>query len=152
QFQAFHNDYPEVSVAGDLEQLRSAIKARRDDDLARRAHQAYDELLSAESRAADLATLVDQADRFLHDYVATPHESDVRTRRDAYLSRMDERLIEVSRAYSTKNPLNFQTRREHYQRYLDKYPTGAAAKEAEAALQAIDRDWDKHDFRSVRDH
>src|SRR5262249_7888692 len=96
--------------------------------------------------------LVDQADRFLRDYAGTPPESDVRHRREAYLGRMDESVIESARAYSAKNPLNFQTRREHYQRYLDKHPTGAAAPEATAALDNIDREWDKHDFRAVRDH
>jgi hypothetical protein len=152
QFQVFHSDYPEVNVAGDLEQLRTTIKARRDDELARQAQSAYDELLSAESRMTDLTLLIEQADQFLHRYAGTPLESEVRRRRDALLGRMDERVIEVARAYSAKNQLNFQTRREHYHRYLDKYPRGAAAKEAAAALVAIDREWDKHDFRTVRDH
>src|SRR5262249_15552384 len=72
--------------------------------------------------------------------------------RDAYFSRMDEHGIEIARDYSARNPLNFQTRREHYQRYLDKHPTGAAVKEARSALKAIEAEWDRHDFRSVRDH
>ena len=33
-----------------------------------------------------------------------------------------------------------------------KLPQGAAVTEANAALQAIDLEWDKHDFRPVRDH
>jgi hypothetical protein len=152
RFQQFHADFPEIDVAGDVEQVRNAIKARRDEELARRAQSGYDELLSAESRSKEILALVEQADRFLHDYAGTPHESDVRRRRDALLARMDEGVIEVARAYSAKNPLNFQTRREHYQRYLDRYPTGAAAQEATAALKAIDVEWDKHDFRALRDH
>jgi hypothetical protein len=48
--------------------------------------------------------------------------------------------------------LNFHTRRERYQHYLERHPEGAFAKEARDALAAIDADWDKHDFRQVRDH
>src|SRR5262249_26929872 len=152
QFQSFHASFQEADVEGDLQELRSAIKARRDYDVAGPAHGACDELVTAESRAADMAALVEQADGFLRDYAGSPHERDVRVRREAYLGRLDERVIEVARAYSAKNPLNFQTRREHYQRYLDKYPTGAAAVEATTALQAMERQWDKHDFRAVRAH
>jgi hypothetical protein len=65
---------------------------------------------------------------------------------------LDERVIEIARAYSAKNPFNFQTRHEHYQRYLDKYPNGTHSSEALAAIQAIQSEWDKHDFRAVRDH
>src|SRR5262249_32257908 len=39
------------------------------------------------------------------------------------------------------------------QRYLDKHPIGGAfTEEATTALRTIDSEWDKHDFRSVRDH
>jgi hypothetical protein len=48
--------------------------------------------------------------------------------------------------------LNFQTRRERYQQYLECHPDGAFAKEANEALKLIASDWDKHDFRAVRDH
>jgi hypothetical protein len=152
QYLAFHDEYPEAYVAGELEGVRSTIAARRGEDLSRRAQRAYDDLLGVESRTSDLPALAEQADRFLNEFAGAPQESDVRRRRDGYLGRMDERVIEVARAYSAKNPLNFQTRREHYQRYLDKYPTGAAAEEATTALRAISREWDKHDFRTVRDH
>jgi hypothetical protein len=151
-FQNFHSAYPESSVAGDLQQLRAVLKTRRDEEVARRAQVSYDELVSAEGRLNDAVELIDRADRFLHRFAGTPQESDVRSRRAAYLDRVSEHSIEVARNYSAKNPLNFQTQREHYQHYLDKFPSGTAAKEAATALAAIDRDWDKHDFRAVRDH
>jgi hypothetical protein len=152
RFQDFHADYPEVSLDGDMQTLRSALKARHDDEMARRADRAFDELLAGEQQTAELLALVEQADRFLSRYAGTPHEAEVRRKRDAYLARLDERVIEVARVYSAKNPLNFQTRREHYQRYLDRYPSGAAAAEARTALKTIESEWDKHDFRAVRDH
>ncbi len=48
--------------------------------------------------------------------------------------------------------MNFQSRKDHYQEYLDRYPRGAFASEAEQARQTIDREWDRHAFRKVRDH
>ena len=58
----------------------------------------------------------------------------------------------AARNYSARQPLNFQTRREAYQRYLDRHPGGASAAEARTAVVTIDADWDRHDFRAVRDH
>src|SRR5262249_12923664 len=118
---------------------------------AARAQGAFDELVASEQQASDLLPLVVQADRFLRDYTGTPHESEVRRRRDAYLGRLDDRDIEFARNYSARQPLNFQTRRESYQRYLDKHPDGAFADEARTALRLIEEEWDKHDFRAVRD-
>ncbi len=152
EFVGFRADYPEADVAADLHYLRDTVKARRDEQVARKAHQGYDELVSAEQHTSDLPVLLAQADRWLRLYPGEPQESDVRRRRDAYLARLDDRDLESARSYSAREPLNFQTRREQYQRYLDRHPDGAARKDAEAALQAIEADWDKHDFRAVRDH
>src|SRR6202022_966942 len=63
-----------------------------------------------------------------------------------------DRDLEAARSYSARQPLNFQTRRELYQHYLDRHPGGSLRKEAEVALQRIDVEWDKQDFRAVRDH
>jgi hypothetical protein len=151
QFQDFRADYPEADVAGDLQQLRQLVKERRDRQVARKAQHAFDELVANEQSGAVLANLVAQADQLLSDYPEAGLEGKVRQRRDAYLRRIEERDIEAARNYSARQPLNFQTRREHYQRYRDRHPSGVFASEAEAALQAIAADWDKHDFRAVRD-
>lgn len=153
QLQEFRAAYPDLSVEGDLAHLRTALKVRRDERVNRRAQRVYDELVRAEQRKTDLEALVIQADQYLRDYLGSPHETDVRRRRAAYLLRLDEHDIQTARDYSTRQPFNFQTRRELYQRYLDKYPSGGAfTKEAEAALRAVAADWDRHDFRTVRDH
>src|SRR5262249_59190650 len=117
---------------------------------AARAQRAFDELIAGEQQATDLLPLVVQADRFLRDYTGTPHESEVRRRRDAYLGRLDDRDIEFARNYSARQPLHFQTPRQAYQRYLDKHPDGTFADEARQALQTIEVEWDRHDFRTVR--
>jgi GTPase SAR1 family protein len=153
QFQGFRADYPENDVAGELQQLRAAIKVRRDEQIAHRAQAAYDDLVTAEhSNGSDLLALITQADRFLNRYPGAAYEAEVRKRRDGYVNRLESGDIEIARSYSARQPLNFQTRREHYQRYLDKHSSGVFTNEAAAALRAIEADWDRHDFRSVRDH
>jgi hypothetical protein len=151
-FQEFRLDYPEVDVAGDLEQLRATMKSRRDEQLARRAQQAYDELRGGEQRAADLPARIAQAERFLREFAGTPHEADVRRRLGAYLARHEERDLEAAHAYSRGYPFNFQTRILHYQRYLDRHPGGAHAKAAQQAIKTIEAEWDRYDFSLVRDH
>jgi hypothetical protein len=151
QFQAFHADYPEQDLDADWQQFRSALKSRRDAERERRADSSFADLERTE-RQADLPRLVEQADRFLRDYTGTGHESEVRRRRQAWLLRLDERDVDEARSYSAAQPLNFQSRRERYQRYLERHPEGAFAKEAREAIDAIDADWDKYDFRKVRDH
>jgi hypothetical protein len=138
-------------VNRDWRRFRDGLKARRDAERERRARTAYEEFERNEQQA-ELASLVEQANRFLRDYAGTSYESDVRRRRAAYLHRLDERDIEAARTYSARQPLNFHTRREHYQHYLERHPEGAFAAEAREALTAIETDWDKHDFRAARDH
>jgi hypothetical protein len=151
QFQSFHANYPDYDVDGAKQQFRTALKERRDAERERRVRAAFEELERNEPRA-DLPALVLQADRFLRDHAGTAREGDVRRRRTAYLRRIDERDVEAARAYSAREPLNFHTRREKYQQYLDRHPEGAFVGEAADALKAIDAEWDKHDFRAVRDH
>jgi hypothetical protein len=99
----------------------------------------------------DLSAQIERADRFLRDFAGTVLESEVQRLRAAYLLRLDERDMESVRAYSAAHPLNFPTRRKRYQHYLELHPDGAFVAEANAALRTIDADWDKHDFRAVRD-
>jgi hypothetical protein len=149
--QSFHRDFPEHDVDSEWQAFRTTLKARRDAERERRAELAFAALERA-GQSGDLSARIERADRFLRDFADTRHEADVRRRRGAFLLRLDERGIEVARAYSAKQPLNFQTRRERYQSYLERHPDGAFAKEANAALKSIHADWDKHDFRAVRDH
>jgi hypothetical protein len=153
RFQDFRVAFPEVNIDADLQQLRSAIKARHDEQVNQRARRALDELKRAAQRSDDLPALVKLADTFLAEYPGSALEEEARRCRTTFVHRLDEQDIQAARAYSARNPLNFQTRREHYQRYLDKHPAGGAfTKEADEALRLIAVDWDKHDFRAVRDH
>jgi hypothetical protein len=117
----------------------------------RLADSAFRELQRLRDEEA-LSDRIERADCFLNDFAGTAYEAEVRHLRDACLLRLDERDIEPARAYSAAHPLDFQTRREQYQSYLERHPDGAFAAEANAALPNIEADWDKHDFRAVRDH
>lgn len=151
-FQEFKATYPELNVAGDLDILRAAVKARRDQEQTQRAQRAYDDLARAGQRSADLSGLVVLTDRFLRDHPGSPLDADVRKLRGAALLRLDEQDIQAARDYSARQPLNFQTRRELYQRYLDRHPGGSTfSDEAKTALRTIDDAWDRHDFRRLRD-
>jgi GTPase SAR1 family protein len=153
QFQEFRVLHPEANVEGDLEQLRTAIKVRRDEQFNQRAYQALDELRRAAERSDDLAALIKRADGFLAEFAESKFAEEARQHRASFARRLDERDIQVARDYSAKQPLNFQMRREHYQRYLEKHPVGGAfSQEAETAIRTIVSDWDKHDFRALRDH
>jgi GTPase SAR1 family protein len=149
--QAFHRDFPEHTIDGEWQEFRNTLKRRADAERERHADAAFAEL-DGTSVQDDLAARIEHADRFLRDFEGTAHASEVRRRRAAYLLRLDEHDMDTARAYSAAHPLNFQTRREHYQRYLERHPDGAFAAEANTALKNIDGDWDKHDFRAVRDH
>jgi hypothetical protein len=151
QFQALRLEFPEADLSADLSHLRDGVKDRREAQIARRATRAHDELVSAESRSVDLPTLVARADAFLGEFPGSLPESDVRRLRDAALARVDDRDLEAARAYSARQPFNFQTRRELYQNYLDRHPDGRLRSEADAALRTIAVEWDRHDFRLVRD-
>jgi hypothetical protein len=143
------------SVRAEAERVRELtqrVAEHEKEARARKAQAAHDELHSALARGTALPLLVEQADAFLRDFAGTPREAEVRRLRAAYLQRIDERDFEIARTFSAQHPFEFATRRDYFQAYLDRHPAGAFAAEAESALRAVDADWDKHDFRRVRDH
>jgi hypothetical protein len=152
QFHAFHAAFAEAELPDEMASLHDRVEVRRERQIAERARRAYDELRAADGQMPDLPALIESADRFLRDYPTSDLAEEVRRRRDACLARLEDRDLEQARAYSARQPLNFQTRRELYQRYLDRHPDGTLRKEAEEALRVIEADWDKNDFRAVRDH
>jgi hypothetical protein len=151
QFRDFRAAFPEQDIDSDLAQFRTSLEVRRNAERERKAREAFAELQRLEQQG-NLIALIDQVDRFLRDHRDTGPAVEAARRREGYVRRLEERLIDEARAYSAANPLNFQSRLEHYQRYLDRHPSGAFEREAREALAAINADWDRHDFRKVRDH
>ncbi len=150
-YRSLREDFPGRESDDALERLSAIARQRRDAAREREARNALADLEHAEGQA-DLAGLVARADRFLREHGDTPAAAEVRKRRAAYLRRLDEHDIETARDYSAREPLNFHTRRERYQEYLDRHPTGAFAAEAADAVRATAAEWDRHDYRAVRDH
>jgi hypothetical protein len=151
QFQAFRTEFPDADVSGDVQQLRAKMKTRRDAARERLAEIAFADL-QRDEKDGDLPALVRDADDFLRDYPDSVRAEVVRRHRETYLRQIDQRDMEAARAYSAKQPLNFPTRREQYQRYLQRHPDGAFADEARTQIRNVEADWDKHDFRAVADH
>jgi hypothetical protein len=152
QFAAFRQEYADADAA-DWQALQELVDRRRAELRARRAKQDYEAILAAEHRAVDPQVLLSLADRFIAEHAGSAQEEPVRYRRADYRARIDVRDIEDARGYSRQHPLHFQTRRERFQRYLERHPAnGCFVKEAEQALVAINGEWDRHDFRAIRDH
>lgn len=152
QFVAFRQEYPDAD-RGDWQALQEIVDRRRAELRARRARQDYEAILAAEHRAMDPQALLALADRFIAEHAGSAQEEPVRYRRADYRARVDVRDIEDARAYSRQHPLHFQTRLERFQRYLERHPAnGCFVKEAEQALVAINGEWDRYDFRAIRDH
>lgn len=150
-FQKFREDFPERNIDDTLQEFRATLKARRDAELERKAVVAHDELVREEAQS-DLPAQIARAEKFLAAHGESKLAPDVNQRLAGYQRRVEEQTINLARTYSTQNPLNFFTRQEKYQTYLQRYPRGAFAGEARNLLDAIALEWDKHDFRKVRDH
>jgi hypothetical protein len=162
ELQRFHADFPEHDIGAEWRQFRARVKVRAEaiaasraraarEQRERKADFAFRELERAEGHAS-LAALIEQAGRFLHEHPGTSKAAEVRRRRAGYLRRLDEHDYETARDYSARHPLNFYTRRQRYQHYLDRHPWGAYVSQARTALERIAADWDRSDFRAVRDH
>lgn len=149
-FQEFRAAFGEIENS-ELLALRDRVKARRDAVLNRKAQKAVDQLCRLEREGTELSLLVAHAEQIINDYGDSSLTDSVREKRTAYLIRIEEKDIEAARGYSTRQPFSFQTRKEHYQHYLDRHPAGQFAAEARQALTTIDSDWDKHDFSQIRD-
>jgi hypothetical protein len=150
-YRNLQDDFADQAPDDAQKSLREAIRARRDAARERAARGALADLEYAETQA-DLSALIAQADRFLREHGDTKLAEQVRRRRQKYVQRLDERDIEAARDYSAREPLSFHTRRERYRQYLERHPEGAFVTEAKAAIDSIALDWDRHDYRSVRDH
>jgi hypothetical protein len=85
-----------------------------------------------------------------HPEAVEPDEA--RRLREALALLGEARDIEAARRYSLEHPLDFPTRSERYQAYLNQYPHGRFVGEVMAAVKRCADDWNKHDFRAVRDH
>lgn len=150
ELQRFRRVFPDQNGNEDWRSFRDALKQRRDAEREQHAENAFRELQQLSDKD-DLSARIEQADHFLRDFAGTVHESEVGRIHAACLLRLDERDVEPARVYSAAHPLNFLQRRERYQRYLERHPDGAFVAEAKTALRNIDTEWDKHDFRAVRD-
>jgi hypothetical protein len=159
---ALHASHPELADESEFQSLRDQVKSRADtrqaqlqrEERQRRENKAEGALRELErlARSGPLDGQLERVDRFLREHEGTEAARVGAKLRLATLRSLDDRDFEIAREYSSLNPLNFLTRRRHYQQYLERHPEGARAGQARVAVQSITEEWDKHDFRAVRDH
>jgi GTPase SAR1 family protein len=149
-FQEVRQQFPDYNLSAEEEQLRARLKTRVDGERQRQARLAFEELEQAEGKK-ELPQLIALANQILANYRDTPYAQEAELRRTAYLEQLDEQDWASARDYSVRNPENYYTRQEHYRQYLAHHPTGKYADQARQALVDIDDEWDRHDFRLVRD-
>lgn len=118
----------------------------------RSAQAGLDSLLAAEQTLNDPGELARVAEGLLQTHASSSRAPELRRRRDGYYRRAEEREMELARAVTASDPLDFPARLRPYQQYLDHHPLGNFVSEARQAMEMIAQDWDKHDFRRIRDH
>jgi hypothetical protein len=150
-FRRLQADNPEFSLGQALGEWQDRLRRRAEAESARQADEAFRDLERLETKA-DLPDLVARADQFLKEHGDSARAEEVTRRRQSYLQRIDERDYQAAVAYSGEHPDNYHTRRERFRQYLERHPSGAWVRQSEEAIGAIETDWDKHDFRLVRDH
>ncbi len=118
----------------------------------RSAQAGLDSLLAAEQTLTDPAEFARLAKGLVQKHGSSSLARSCRRRRDGYYRRAEEREMELARAVAASDPFDFPARLRPYQQYLDHHPLGCFVSEARQALETIEQEWDKHDFRLVRDH
>jgi hypothetical protein len=161
EFLRFREEFPghdldelDLSLRERLKQASDARRAEREarekQERDRRGRAALHELERAEI-STELAGLIDLAGRLAKEHPEASSEPELLRKRVGYLRRLDERDFEEARDYSRRHPTNFHTRRQKYQSYLDRHPDGAFVTAAREALRQAAAEWDRHDFRAIRD-
>jgi hypothetical protein len=161
EFLRFRDQFPEYDPDEDGAVLRQRIKTasdrrREERERAERGERerlallAVRQLELAEGKN-NLAALMELAGRLAREHARTNGEAELLRRLRVYRDRLDERDFETARDYSRRNPRNYYTRRQRYREYLDRHPSGNSAAAARRALAAIAREWDRNDYRLVRE-
>jgi hypothetical protein len=151
RLQRVRDDFPEHKIDDELVAYSATVKSRLLEQRERLAEEAYQRLLQRESQD-DNQTRVRSAEQFLTEHANTSHVPAIRHRLEGYLRAEEERAMLAVRRYSAENPFHFYSRQEQYRAYLQRFPTGQYASEARSAVAAIETDWDRYDFRKIRDH
>lgn len=161
EFLRFREEFAGTNLDDEGKRLRERIKVASDrrrverekrekEERERKAKLALRELERSET-SLPLPALIDLSSRLAHEHAGTAEEGPILKRRGVYLKRLDERDFEEARDYSTRSPQNFFTRKQKYQQYLDRHPEGAFVVKSREALRQIGKDWDRHDYRAIRD-
>lgn len=160
-FASYRREYPEHALSSDMikfeeEAIEFAVQRDIDELIQLEGKLPADELpisyVAKDVWREGMLALIDRSQELLKKHEGLSNVEKIRQRHESYVSRLDHHDFEIARNYSVHNPLNFQTRRERYQTYLDRHPQGVLLSKANEAIKSLERAWDNHDFRAVRDH
>lgn len=139
-----------LAVRDRLRVLLDAAMKRADAARDQRGRAALRELEQRES-TLELPALIERAAGLAREYADSPVGAEIEKRARSYRDRLDERDFESARDYSARSPGNFLTRRQKFQAYLDGHPGGNFASRARDEIARVGREWDRADYRKVRD-
>jgi len=128
----------------------AAVQQRLLERRQQHAAQLWADLLRREA-SGDWEQLLAHADQLAHHFTGLPFQAELERKVADYRDRLEERAYQQAVDYSARWPEHFLTRRQHYQSYLQRYPEGRFASAARAAVARIHDEWDRSDYRNVRD-
>lgn len=115
------------------------------------ANAAFLTLEAAERQGRPLAERLEGIQQYLVRFPGSSAEPEVRRLREQCQLRLEERVLEAVRLLAREAPLDFRKRHAALHDFLDRYPRSALAADARVDLQRIEEEWDRYDFRTVRD-
>ena len=151
---AFLREYPDTSHKAEavamLGAVRKGVETRRDQD----DRQALDGLVRrAGLSGASLRDLIDEAESFLSERKDSRYRGEVQELAADFARRLDDADIQKARQAAKDSPTNFAARRQRYQDYLHNHRGGGRyISEANAGIDAVDRERDDYLYRQAYDH
>lgn len=150
----FLREFPEtthraaaVTLVRELETAVSMDAARSDSKLLENVRRA------SGLPNASHADLIAQLQTFLNARNDSPHRGEAEELLASLVESSDASDIALARQFSRDNPTRFDARRARYRDYLNTHSSGGRhISEANAALDQIDREEDRHLYRSAYDH
>jgi len=154
QLDVFLREFPDTPRRAEVLALARSLKTEMTARRTAVERKLVDDMIRCESLPnASLTDLIDKARQFLADHPDSPHRSEVQTRLDDYVRKLDDRDIERARDYSRRYPTNFAMRIERFQDYLKSHQAGGRfISEAVEAKDRILREWDGYAYRQAYDH
>lgn len=138
--------YADSEAPESLARIRERLEQRRD----RLARQQLADLVRRETNT-EVDQLLPEVNRLAREYAELPVAEALQRKAQEYRDRLDERAYQDAVDYSARSPGSYLTRRQRYQAYIQRHPEGRFTSEARVAIARVTEEWDKADYRKVRE-